>query len=189
MNQHLLGGFGLYKECGAYGVQVIRSPAFCHTLRTNYGSGLSLLLVTCPSDGGPAKLANHRDGRHGAAGDLGRMQNSSRRHRRLWGLILATRFATRKFSWMRVLSDIACRNVQISPRIRKPVLYRELCCERLLPLRKERQYLFATRKSRECDYPLVVAKSLDCAIEGQWNRKLARNKWPHSAALANESKI
>jgi hypothetical protein len=107
----------------------------------------------------------------------------------LWGLIQATRFATRKFSWMRVLSDIACRSVQISPRIRKPVLYRAPCCERLLPLRKKRQYLFATRKSRKCDDPLVVAKSLVCAIEGQWSRKLARNKWPHSAALVYESKI
>ncbi len=60
MNQHLLGGFGFYKECGACGVQVRRSPAFGHTLRTNYGSDLSVFLATCPSDGVPAKMANHR---------------------------------------------------------------------------------------------------------------------------------
>ena len=45
-------------------MQVRPSPAFCPTVRTNYGSGLSLFLATCPSDGVPAKLANHRDGRH-----------------------------------------------------------------------------------------------------------------------------
>jgi hypothetical protein len=58
-----------------------------------------------------------------------------------------------------------------------------------IAIEKKKQYLFATRKSRKCDDPLVVAKSLVCAIEGQWNRKLARNKWPRWAALANESKI
>jgi hypothetical protein len=41
-------------------VKVRRSPAFGHTLRTNYGSDLSVFLATCPRDGVPAKLANHR---------------------------------------------------------------------------------------------------------------------------------
>ena len=43
-------------------MQVRRSPSFGHTLRTNYGSDLSVFLATCPSDVVPAKLTNHRDG-------------------------------------------------------------------------------------------------------------------------------
>ena len=41
-------------------MQVRRSPAFGHTLRTNYGSDLSSFLAKYPSDGVPAKMANHR---------------------------------------------------------------------------------------------------------------------------------
>jgi len=66
-------------------MQVRRSPAFRHTLRTNCGSDLSVFLATCPSDGVPAKLANHRKGGQRVAGDLGRMQNSSQRQERFGG--------------------------------------------------------------------------------------------------------
>lgn len=43
-------------------MQVRRSPAFGLTLRTNYGSGLSVFLATCLRGGVPAKMANHRVG-------------------------------------------------------------------------------------------------------------------------------
>jgi hypothetical protein len=35
---------------------------FGHTLRTNYGSDLSVFLATCPSDGVPTEMANYRIG-------------------------------------------------------------------------------------------------------------------------------
>ncbi len=73
-------------------MQVRRSPALGHTLRTNYGTDLSVFLVTWPSDGVPAKLDNHRDGGKRLAGDLGRMQNSSRRHGRFRGVTLGPGF-------------------------------------------------------------------------------------------------
>jgi len=75
-------------EFGATGVQVRCSPAFGPTLRTKYGSGLSVFLATCLQGDVPAKVANHRIGGQRVARDLGRMQNFTRRHRRLPGLIV-----------------------------------------------------------------------------------------------------
>ncbi len=49
-------------ECGACGVQVRRSPAFGPTLRTNYGSCLSLFLATHLRGAVPAKMAYRRVG-------------------------------------------------------------------------------------------------------------------------------
>src|ERR1700677_1459675 len=63
-------------------------PCVWPTLRTNYGSGLSLFLATCPRGTVPAEMANHRVGGKRLAGDLGRMQNSSRRHGLFRGVTL-----------------------------------------------------------------------------------------------------
>jgi hypothetical protein len=87
------------------GVRVRRSPALGHTLRTNYGSDLSVFLATCPSDGVPIKLANNRDGGQRMDGDLGRMQNSSRRHRRFQEAIRRIAHIQRSMSGLALAND------------------------------------------------------------------------------------
>jgi len=69
-------------------VQVRRSPAFGHTLRTNYGRDLNVFLATCPSDGVLFKLANHRDGGQRLGWRFRANPEFPRRHRRLPGVIL-----------------------------------------------------------------------------------------------------
>jgi hypothetical protein len=61
MNQHLLGGFGLYMECGACGVQVRRSPRLAH-VADQLRKRSERILGYVPKSRCASQMANHRIG-------------------------------------------------------------------------------------------------------------------------------